>query len=463
MKTYCAARTCPRTCGKRLSRPPGRPSACGSSFMWKRPTFIVRSTSRGGPTGKKRSTGAPMITARKAGIIFTWMVVRKRWWIRSLDALFTSRHEANDVQSDRSQLRFPSLPSRSISLPRFPGGVVLGQQCLRPGAQPGVTIAPLRLNFGNVIVHDAVPATKDGPIRLDLIIPGPERRGLWVRDDYQVAIPLHRADATDLRTFVPSASCFDRLDDLGARLLQAHEQTDNPRTLSAGDGDRLKRSAAARLQRFFIVLLTPGSQLSFYPNLALQDAGDAAVEGLPSLLAMRLRHEAKTRRHRHIAQKFQDIYHAVVVEGDVAMVLVIRGVELWPAAGGILSLKDVGQSPDERLDVHLGSRGLNHPGQKAEFPDRGVVIERAVQVLGIPLVRLGSGIQVFWPAAQRRLVGKYVGRDLFGFGARKPRLRPLGVAWPREMLGSAGTGQPRIGQHPTQCNEKTSVKRGTHS
>src|SRR5207302_1059947 len=92
---------------------------------------------------------------------------------------------------------------------------------------------------------------------------------------------------------------------------------------------------------FLVVLGAPGSQFAVALHLAFENALDAALETFLPGFAARAIDEVIACRGGGFAQEFHQSNHRVIIESDVAMILVARRIELRPAAGGILGFKNM--------------------------------------------------------------------------------------------------------------------------
>src|SRR5262245_55379539 len=104
--------------------------------------------------------------------------------------------------------------SPSLLPPVVPGGDLAA-----PVAVPGVAVAALGLDLGEAGFLHPVAAAEEGAVGVDLVEPGPQRRGARVGDDPPVAVDDRQADAGELRRLVPAGPGVDRADDVGARVL----------------------------------------------------------------------------------------------------------------------------------------------------------------------------------------------------------------------------------------------------
>ena len=90
----------------------------------------------------------------------------------------------------------------------MPLGVASGYG-FAPMAIPGVTVASLRFDFGDVILLQSVTAGKDGAVGLDLIEARPKWRSALVLHDSLVPIHLLLPQAVEPRSFKPSRTGVD--------------------------------------------------------------------------------------------------------------------------------------------------------------------------------------------------------------------------------------------------------------
>ena len=92
------------------------------------------------------------------------------------------------------------------------------------------------------------------------------------------------ADSVDARGVEPANGALDGGDHLGRGVVEAHEEADDADALGRADARQLVGPGVRRLERLPVMLLTPRRELARDPDLAGEDAGDAALNGkLPAI------------------------------------------------------------------------------------------------------------------------------------------------------------------------------------
>src|SRR5205823_8830518 len=97
----------------------------------------------------------------------------------------------------------------------------------------------------------------------------------------------------------------------------AHQQPDDAHRFGAAEADQLVAAAGARAVIQLVVLGAPGGELTLDPDLALEDAVDAAVKGPARGPAAAGVHELVRLVAEGLPEELQEAHHGVVVEGDV--------------------------------------------------------------------------------------------------------------------------------------------------
>src|SRR5262245_40173021 len=177
---------------------------------------------------------------------------------------------------------------RLLRLFPLPGGVVLLQELLRPVAEPVVAVAALVADLGEVVPGHAVAVAEEGPVGADLVEARPQGGGGGVLDDHLVpplrglrVLPDDDADALEPGGPEPRHRPLHRPGHLGARFVQAHQQADDADRLGPAEADQLVTPPRARAVVLLVVLGAPGRRFALHPDLAFEDAIDAAGEGAP--------------------------------------------------------------------------------------------------------------------------------------------------------------------------------------
>ena len=187
------------------------------------------------------------------------------------------------------------------------------------------------------------------------------------------------------------------------------------------------------------MLRAPDGRFAVDDDLALQDAGDTAVERLTAGGALLGVHESVASIAADLADDFQDAYHRAIVEGDPIVVTFAQREELRPAAVRVLGLEDVGEAAVEGLTIGRGLRGVDHAGHEAQFVDGALVIEGRLEFGAVTVVGLAHRIGVLGPAAGVRLVGEDDIGDLLRFRAGEPGVRFVEKAASAFIRGEQGT------------------------
>ena len=124
--------------------------------------------------------------------------------------------------------------------------------------------------------------------------------------------------------------------------------------------------------------MAPSGELAVGFDLAIEEAGDASrdrfgafcVEGsVGEVVGQAAMHEVIEERER--------ADHCSVVDGDAARVAGPEGIELRPAAAGILGFEEVADAFQKALLVAVVTGGGVDFGEEAQFGVRGVVVEGA--------------------------------------------------------------------------------------
>ena len=183
----------------------------------------------------------------------------------------------------REPLSLSEINPDPISLP---GWVVALQQIGGGVGVPGVAVASFVFDFCELVFDDAVAATEDRPVGPDLVEACPERFGVGVGHDDPIA-SLRQCGVGDLlltyaaqfRLIEPGHGPFDGFDHGGCRLFDLHQEAHDAHAFAAAERCFFVRPGIRRFQRPFVVLRTPGGELSVDTDLALQNAVDAAAHG----------------------------------------------------------------------------------------------------------------------------------------------------------------------------------------
>ena len=199
------------------------------------------------------------------------------------------------------------------------------------------------------------------------------------------------------------------------------------------------------------MLRAPDGGLPVDDDLALQDAGDAAVEGLAAGFPDLGVDEAVACVSADFADEFQDAHHGAVIEGDAVVVALAEREELRPAAVRVLRLEHVGEAAVEGAAVGLGLRRVDHARHEAEFVDGALVVERRLELGPVARVRLAHRVGVLRPAAGVGLIGQDDVSHLHGFGGGEP-----GVGLAEVAAGAV------IGCEARQHGKEREEERQTH-
>ena len=170
------------------------------------------------------------------------------------------------------------------------------------------------------------------------------------------------------------------------------------------------------------MLGAPHGRLAVDDDLTLQDAGDAAVEGLAVGGAILVVEEGVAVITADLADEFQHAHHGAVIEGDAVVVAFAQWEELRPAAVGVLGLEHVGQAAVEGFTISLGLRRVDHARHEAEFVDGAFVVERRLELGPVADVGLADRVGVLRPAARVGLIAQDDVGDLLGFRGGEPRV-----------------------------------------
>ena len=125
------------------------------------------------------------------------------------------------------------------------------------------------------------------------------------------------------------------------------------------------------------MLLAPYGRLAVLDNLALQYALHTLVESLDGLLAQRLVGQLAIEGSLlqiDVAQHFHGVDHGIIVEGDMNLIAMHPGPELWPSAIVVLSAQQVFHALAESLTVLLALGGLIEPSQIRHLHIGGIVV-----------------------------------------------------------------------------------------
>ena len=143
----------------------------------------------------------------------------------------------------------------------------------------------------------------------------------------------------------------------------------------------LVRAGLRRGKRHLVVLSAPHRQAAVHADLGLEDEGDAALDRFARAGATPRVNERERRLPAgRVAQHLHHAHHRVVVERDVARVVVAEREELRPAAVGILRREQIVEAGLERGAEPLGPGRAVHKGEKPQLRGRGAVVDGGVRL-----------------------------------------------------------------------------------
>ena len=168
------------------------------------------------------------------------------------------------------------------------------------------------------------------------------------------------------------------------------------------------------------MLRAPDGRFAVDDDLALEDAGDAEVEGLAACFVRLGGEEGVTRVASDFADEFQDAHHRAVVEGDAIVVAFAQREELRPPAVRILGGEHIGQAFVEGPAIGLVLGRDEHPRHEAELIDGRFVVEGRHELHAVTFVGLADRVGVLGPATCVGLVGEDDVGDLLRLLGREP-------------------------------------------
>ena len=157
----------------------------------------------------------------------------------------------------------------------FPRRIIFFQQFNWFFNIPVVTRSSLVFDFGDTVFHHAITAHEDRSIAPDLIKACPNRTTLRIFNHDTIIVLLDPLDAFQLRLLKPRDRSLDRLDHARRRILDRHQEANNPDTLTTTQRNRFELSRARGRECDFIVLRAPDSAPPVHNDLRLQNALDS--------------------------------------------------------------------------------------------------------------------------------------------------------------------------------------------
>src|SRR5687767_7156011 len=122
------------------------------------------------------------------------------FWTASVSRVALSPRAPKSVT--RNGIASALAPCTAASMLRAPLRVLV-EHLLAPRSQPGIADAAFALDLGEGVFLHAVAAAEERAIRVDLVVPRPQRRGGRVVDQHDVVVLLLQALAGDLRLLRP--------------------------------------------------------------------------------------------------------------------------------------------------------------------------------------------------------------------------------------------------------------------
>ena len=220
----------------------------------------------------------------------------------------------------------------------------------------------------------------------------------------------------------------------------------------------LVRAGLRRGKRHLVVLSAPHRQAAVHADLGLEDEGDAALDRFAREGATPRVNERERRLPAgRVAQHLHHAHHRIVVERDVARVVVAEREELRPAAVGILRRKQIVEAGLERGAEPLGPGRAVHKGEKPQLRGRGAVVDgrvrlrlRLVQRQPLVVRERARHVDVLGPSAGAALVEEHLVGHADSVCRAVPRRRLVQAPGPGERPRRR-RGRGRRGDESREC------------